>query len=183
MIRFCLKQLVLLVGALPLILAACSGGAATPTMVVTSTSRPTVIATTAPAGAIASPTHPADHATTTSAPAATVLAPSAVGVSTQPTSGSSPAGKVINIEIVEPNKDFNSWTYAPGNMAVHVGGKITWTNAGQAAHTVTADEGSAFDSGALEAKAQFTWTFTKAGTFPYHCTFHPWMKGTITVTG
>lgn len=118
----------------------------------------------------------------TTAPTATALAPSAVGVSTQPASGS-PASKVINIQIVEPNKDFNSWTYAPGTMTVHVGDKIIWTNTGQAAHTVTADDGSAFNSGTIEAKAQFTWTFTKAGTFPYHCTFHPWMKGTITVTG
>lgn len=68
-------------------------------------------------------------------------------------------------------------------MTVHVGDKIVWTNMGQAAHTVTADDKASFDSGTLEKKAQFTWVATKAGTFPYHCTFYPWMKATITLTG
>jgi len=27
-----------------------------------------------------------------------------------------------------------------------------------------------------------SFTFTKAGTFPYHCQIHPFMKATITVT-
>jgi plastocyanin len=30
--------------------------------------------------------------------------------------------------------------------------------------------------------ATFTFAPTKAGAFAYHCTFHPWMKGTLTVT-
>ena len=34
----------------------------------------------------------------------------------------------------------------------------------------------------LPIKSVSKFTFTKAGTFPYHCNIHPYMKATITVT-
>jgi plastocyanin len=46
-------------------------------------------------------------------------------------------------------------------------------------NTVTADDGTRFDSGAIDPKASFTLTPTAAGIFGYHCTFHPWMKGRL----
>jgi len=58
-------------------------------------------------------------------------------------------------------------------------------------HSVTSGEsdGTAgtpdgrFDSGFLEPGDTFTFTFTEAGTYPYFCLPHPFMTGTITVTG
>ena len=87
----------------------------------------------------------------------------------------------MQARIVEPSSDYNSWTFDPDNLTVHRGDTIVWTNAGQAAHTATADDKVTFDSGALTHGQQFRWVAAKAGTFPYHCTFHPWMKGTVTV--
>ncbi len=58
---------------------------------------------------------------------------------------------------------------------------MVWTNQDDMTHTVTATNG-AFDSGDLDKDGQFSFTFTKAGTFNYACNFHPNMKGTITVT-
>jgi plastocyanin len=46
----------------------------------------------------------------------------------------------------------------------------------------TPDDGQAFDSGTIDPKATFTLRPTAAGTFAYHCTFHPWMKATLVVT-
>jgi plastocyanin len=63
-----------------------------------------------------------------------------------------------------------------------VGTTVVWTNTGAVAHTVTADDGASFDSGSLDPKATFALTPAAAGTFAYHCTFHPWMKGTLSVT-
>jgi len=47
-------------------------------------------------------------------------------------------------------------------------------------HTVTSDN-AAWDSGNIPAGGTFKFTFTTAGTFPYHCTIHPGMTGTIIV--
>jgi plastocyanin len=48
------------------------------------------------------------------------------------------------------------------------------------AHTSTSDNG-AWDSALLAPGASFSRTFQTAGTFPYHCTIHPNMVGTVTV--
>jgi plastocyanin len=34
----------------------------------------------------------------------------------------------------------------------------------------------------MPSDATFSFTFPKAGTFAYHCTIHPFMKGTIVVS-
>jgi plastocyanin len=57
---------------------------------------------------------------------------------------------------------------------------VTWTNKDGVEHAVTANEG-AFDH-SLPADATFSFTFTKAGTFAYHCTIHPSMVETIVVS-
>jgi plastocyanin len=88
----------------------------------------------------------------------------------------------VEIKIVEPGIDYQTWTYQPNAVSVPVGTTVTWTNTGGAAHTVTADDGTSFDSGSVAPDKQFTLTMHTAGTFPYHCTFHPFMKSTITVT-
>jgi plastocyanin len=76
--------------------------------------------------------------------------------------------------------------FEPKNLTVAVGATVTWKNEGQRAHTVTADDHS-FDSGDLAHDGVFTWTFAKAGTYPYYCEHHgeeggKGMAGTITVT-
>ena len=74
------------------------------------------------------------------------------------------------------------FAFDPSSVAVDAGATVTWTNQGPSAHTVTADDGS-FDSGTLNAGASFSFTFTSAGTVPYHCTIHPNMVGSVVVSG
>jgi plastocyanin len=45
---------------------------------------------------------------------------------------------------------------------------------------VTSDKGI-WSSGDVNSQRQFARTFAKAGTFPYHCSIHPFMHGTVTV--
>ena len=66
-------------------------------------------------------------------------------------------------------------------LTVQVGTTVTWTNADQMHHTVTAASGS-FDSGDLGQGATFSYTFTKEGTYDYTCTYHPNMLGQVIVT-
>ena len=70
--------------------------------------------------------------------------------------------------------------FEPADMNIKVGSIVKWTNDDKNPHTVTSNKG---DWGSEElAKGQsFTATFTKAGTFEYHCKLHPEMKGKITV--
>ena len=73
------------------------------------------------------------------------------------------------------------FAFNPASITVPVNGTVTWTNGAGRAHTVTADDGS-FDSHDIAGGAVFSHTFSAAGTFTYHCTIHPQMKGTVVVT-
>jgi plastocyanin len=70
--------------------------------------------------------------------------------------------------------------YNPDTLDVTVGTTVTWTNNDSIAHTSTSN-GAGWDSGAIAPRAQFSFTFQNAGTFPYHCAIHPGMVGTVTV--
>jgi plastocyanin len=48
------------------------------------------------------------------------------------------------------------------------------------AHSVTADDGT-WDSGLIEPGAIWRHTFDMPGTYTFHCTPHPFMKGMVTV--
>lgn len=74
-------------------------------------------------------------------------------------------------------KDF---AFAPKTVTVKVGDTVTWENKDSVAHTATADDKS-FDTGMLAQGKKGSVTFDKAGTYTYHCTPHPNMKGTIIV--
>jgi plastocyanin len=73
-----------------------------------------------------------------------------------------------------------NFKFSPGSSSVHVGDTITWTNRDIAPHTATATDGS-FNTGTINKDKSGSHTFTKAGTFPYICSIHPSMKGSVTV--
>lgn len=70
--------------------------------------------------------------------------------------------------------------YQPAQLTVEDGQTVLWTNRGFGPHTVTA-LGGEFDSGRLNMGESFKVTFTTPGTFPYKCTVHPSMRGSVTV--
>ena len=72
------------------------------------------------------------------------------------------------------------FAFSPTTLTVAVGATVTWTNDDTTTHTATADDGS-FDAGKIAPGQTATATFSKAGTFAYHCTIHPQMKATIVV--
>jgi plastocyanin len=70
--------------------------------------------------------------------------------------------------------------YTPDEVDVAVGTTVTWTNTDSIAHTSTSD-GNGWNSGIVAPGGQFSFAFQTAGTFPYHCTIHPGMVGTVVV--
>jgi len=76
-----------------------------------------------------------------------------------------------------------NFAFDPASLAVKTGTTVTWTKQDSVPHIIASDTGSpaAFSSDSLPAGASYSFTFTQAGTYPYHCTIHPSMKGTIIV--
>lgn len=75
-----------------------------------------------------------------------------------------------------------NFTYMSANLTINVGDTVTWTNSDSAPHTATSDK-PLFDTGTLTTGMSGSFTFNTAGTFPYHCTIHPFMTATVTVLG
>jgi nitrite reductase (NO-forming) len=79
--------------------------------------------------------------------------------------------------------------YSPSEITVEVGTTVTWTNEDGVLHTVTSGTAAdnvgspdgLFDSGFLAEGDSWSYTFTEEGTFPYFCSPHPWMQGTVIV--
>ena len=72
--------------------------------------------------------------------------------------------------------------FSPTTVNVNVGDSVTWLNRGPTVHTATASDGS-FDSGNMTRGKSYSYKFTKAGTYSYICTPHPFMKGKVVVGG
>jgi plastocyanin len=71
--------------------------------------------------------------------------------------------------------------FTPKEVKVTKGATVTWTNTGQAPHTVTAQD-KGWTSDMMKNGDTYSHTFGSVGTFTYICTFHPNMIGTVVVT-
>ena len=71
-------------------------------------------------------------------------------------------------------------SFNPGTITVSPGTTIKWINKDNVTHTVTSDN-NLFDSGSLSVNGTFSQSFPAAGTYGYHCTFHPYMTATVVV--
>lgn len=80
--------------------------------------------------------------------------------------------------------EIKDYAYAPVSITVKVGTKVTWTNQDSVRHDVVDDnnDSNGPSSNLLAKDESYSFTFTKAGTYKYHCTPHPYMKGTVIVT-
>ena len=98
------------------------------------------------------------------------------------TTGTSQQSSTVNArqkpETAEVKID--NFSFAPGTLAVPVGTMVTWTNRDDIPHTVVSTDG-AFKSKALDTDEQFSFTFSKAGSYPYFCSIHPKMTGKVIV--
>jgi plastocyanin len=70
--------------------------------------------------------------------------------------------------------------FEPESLTVKPGDTIVWINKDFFPHTATAEDRS-FDSRDIGTNKSWKYVAKKDGTFPYICTLHPTMKGTLTV--
>jgi len=109
--------------------------------------------------------------------AAAVAAALAAGPPAAPAFADAPATAAPQAAVVVHIKNF---AYDPATVTIKPGQAVQFINDDETPHTATAKDAS-FDSGNLDQKATWTHVFPKAGTYPYICTYHPYMHGTIVV--
>jgi plastocyanin len=71
--------------------------------------------------------------------------------------------------------------FNPASLIVTAGTTVKWTNKDGIIHNVTSNTG-VFSSGSIPDNGTFSYTFSTAGTYQYHCTIHPSMTATVVVT-
>ena len=74
----------------------------------------------------------------------------------------------------------DNFTFGPQSLTVPVNTTVTWVNRDDIPHVIVSDDG-VFRSKALDTDDKYSYTFTKAGTYPYFCGIHPKMIGKIVV--
>ena len=117
------------------------------------------------------PTLGAESPTATTAPTA----------ATTPT----PSGPQEEITITGGGIGYNvtAFGFDPKQTTVKAGTTIVWTNNSGTTHNITSDAGApATFTLPVDDGKTVSFKFTKPGTYPYHCSIHPTMKGTIVVT-
>jgi plastocyanin len=105
-----------------------------------------------------------------------------------------PAVQSNDINIVAGAAQLTNTAFTPNPKVVSLGGSpsvtVRWvnkditggdyTNGSATSHNITSDNGSFQASGLLGGNRTYSVTLT-AGSYPYHCSVHPNMVGTITV--
>ena len=75
----------------------------------------------------------------------------------------------------------DNFSFSPAPLTVPVGSTVTWTNQDDVPHNVVSTEGKTLKSPVLDTDEKFSFTFTKAGDYPYYCAIHPKMTGKVVV--
>src|SRR5688572_14191294 len=89
---------------------------------------------------------------------------------------------VFNLRSATHNVDIVGFGFSPPSLNINANDTVVWTERDGAFHSSTSDTG-VWDSGSLSLNQSFQFAFPATGNYPYHCTPHPDMTGSINVTG
>lgn len=76
--------------------------------------------------------------------------------------------------------NIQGFAFHSNTITLNEGDSVNWINQDGVAHSATQDAG--LWSSDLNPGKSFSFMFNKAGTYTYHCRFHPSMKGTVNVS-
>jgi plastocyanin len=93
------------------------------------------------------------------------------GTTTLPGNASGPGANEVWIQ---------GMSFTPAIITVTAGTTVTWTNKDAVGHTVTSTTGI-FNSGSFGQSKTYSQIFTSTGSYPYFCSIHPSMTGTVVV--
>jgi len=95
-------------------------------------------------------------------------------------STTAPTATGTTISIVSGSSNLTTTAYSPNPVTVAVGGSVTWMNNDSVAHDSVSNS-NVWNSRTIAPGGTFRMTFPTAGSYPYHCSIHPGMVGTVTV--
>jgi len=95
-----------------------------------------------------------------------------------PTPKATPLPGLTQVVLIVNNSD-SGFGFSPATLTIRPGTTVTWKNMSSAPHTVTSDDGQTFGSGNIAPGGTFTFKFTVAGSYSYHCNIHPYMRATV----
>lgn len=98
---------------------------------------------------------------------------SGIRASMQQPAASAPAAGAATLRI-------SGFSFGP-QLTVSPRERITIVNADSTTHTVTADRGNAFDVSVAGGGTTTMSAPATAGSYPFHCRIHPFMKGVLIV--
>ncbi len=79
--------------------------------------------------------------------------------------------------------NIQNFAFSPATITISAGTTIVWSNKDSTDHAPVSDTGI-WDAGDVPGGTNSTGIlFSTPGTYPYHCAIHPYMVGTIIVTG
>jgi plastocyanin len=95
------------------------------------------------------------------------------------------AAGIVNPSVVRADDaiiTIDNFTFKPAQITVAPGTKVTWVNNDDIPHLIVdAANPPAMKSPPLDTDDRFSFTYAKAGTYPYFCGMHPHMQGTVIV--
>jgi len=102
-------------------------------------------------------------------------------------SGGGGTSPVAGVKIIIPSGvnlnhalDFTPSTVV---LVIGVNNTVVWRNNDNVIHTASGTNFTGFTTGNIQPGASASYTFNTAGTYPYHCIYHPGMVGTVIVKG
>jgi plastocyanin len=104
----------------------------------------------------------------------------AVMIATLLLSAASPGSSAKSPQPASAEVKVDNFSFGPATLTVAVGTTVTWTNRDDIPHTIVSTE-KVFKSKVLDTDEKFSYTFTKAGSYPYFCSIHPKMTGSVVV--
>ena len=106
---------------------------------------------------------------------------SAPAGSTSASGSASPAAAAAAATIMVVPDPTTIGTFMPPAVSVKAGDTVAWAFQDSNPHTASSDMG-VFSSLPSTKGKKYSYKFTKPGTYKYHCSIHPEMMGTITVS-
>ena len=94
--------------------------------------------------------------------------------------GANTSNASVSVGSQSDSVEIRDLAFAPGNLQVPVGAKVTWTNYDDAPHSAKAKDGT-WDTGILSKGESKTLTFDTSGDYTYYCTVHPSMVARLQV--
>jgi plastocyanin len=76
--------------------------------------------------------------------------------------------------------DIEDFEFKPSNVSVPLNATVTWNNHDNAPHDAT-DDSNEWETERMDDDENASLTFDTPGTYDYHCSIHPYMKGRLTV--